>query len=90
MTKEDFNNKNPIGGKMSKTDTLYYHGNLSEQTVARMKEYRLATIKLSTLLESFGESRELSLAFTHLESAQMYVNKHLCWVDPQAVKELIE
>lgn len=74
---------------MSKTETLYYHGNLSASTVEKMKQFRKAIISLSMMLEEQGQSRELSEAFTHLESALMYINKHFCLVDPQAVKETL-
>lgn len=74
----------------NKTETLKYHGNLSSETVAKMKEVRKAFITLSALVESLGNSREISTAFTHIETAQMYAIKHLCMVDPQAVLESLD
>lgn len=72
---------------MSKAETLKYYSNLSSDTVAKMKQIRSAFIKLAAEVESLGNSRELSEAFTHIETAQMYAIKHLCMVDPQAVRE---
>lgn len=74
----------------TKTDTLFYHGNLSAETVEKMKESRKKFIELSRYVESIGNSRELSLAFTAIEQAQMYAIKHLCMVDSQAVLETID
>lgn len=71
----------------NKTETLKYHGNLSPETVAKMKESRKAFIELSKKVEELGNSREASLAFTHIETAQMYAIKHLCMVDPNAELE---
>jgi len=71
----------------SKAETLKYHGNLSMKTVAKMKEARQKFIELATFVEDLGMSRELSEAFTHIETAQMYAIKHLCMVDEQAVLE---
>ena len=75
---------------MNKTDTLYFRQNLSSGTIAVMKNFRKLFIMLSNSIELLGESRELSLAFTHLEQSQFYVNKFLCLIDPQATKEEIE
>ena len=73
----------------NKTETLYYHANLSPETVAKMKETRKAFITLAAMVEEMGKSRELSEAFTHIETAQMYAIKHLCIVDTGAVLEVI-
>lgn len=73
-----------------RTESLYFRQNLQTSTIEKMRQYRKATIELSKMLESFGESRELSLAFTHLEAAQMYANKALCLLDTEAVKEALE
>jgi hypothetical protein len=73
----------------SKSDTLLYHGNLSSETVAKMKECRAKFIELSRYVEALGSSREVSLAFTGIEHAQMLAIKHLCMVDPQAVLESV-
>ena len=73
----------------TKADSLKYHGNLSAETVAEMKRVRKLFIDLAQVVEDLGTSRELSTAFTHIESAQMYAIKHLCMVDPQAVLETV-
>lgn len=71
---------------MTKTDNLRYINNLEAATTDRMGKYRNMFIELSRLVEVLGESRELSLAHTHIEQALMYTIKHLCLVDPQGVK----
>ena len=73
----------------SKSETLLYHGNLSSETVEKMKECRGKFIQLAEYVESLQSpmNRELSLAFTHIETAQMYAIKHLCMVDPESVLE---
>jgi hypothetical protein len=73
----------------NKTDTLLYHGNLSPETVAKMKETRGKFIELSSFVEGLGNSREVSAAFTSIEHAQMLAIKHLCMVDEQAILESV-
>lgn len=74
----------------TKSETLKYHGNLSAETVEKMKRTRRLFIDLAKEVEALGSSRELSTAFTHIETAQMYTIKHLCMVDEQAVLEDLE
>lgn len=74
----------------NKSETLKYHGNLSAETVEKMKETRKKFIELAEFVESLGGSRELSVAFTNIETAQMYAIKHLCMADPQATLESLE
>jgi len=73
----------------SKSETLLYHGNLSAETVQKMKEVRKSFVNLAQMVESLQSpmTREMSLAFTHIETAQMYAIKHLCMADPEAVLE---
>lgn len=75
----------------AKQDSLKYHGNLSPETIAAMKSLRAKFIELAGGIEIIEEatkpSRETSAAFTHLEQSMSYLIKHLCLVDPQAVKE---
>jgi hypothetical protein len=75
---------------VSKADSLLYHGNLSQETVQKMKEIRAKFVRLARDIELLGYSRETSTCFTHIETAQMYAIKHLCMVDPQAVREPCE
>lgn len=72
---------------MKKSETLKYYGNLSPDSVNKMKEARRVFITTAQFVESLGESRELSAAFTAIEHALMLVNKHICVRDPQAVQE---
>lgn len=72
-----------------KLESLKYHGNLSADTLEKMKYFRSKIYSLAQDVLELGESRETSEVFTLLESAQMYLNKHLCMIDPQAVKEEI-
>ena len=76
----------------TKTDTLYFRQNLSSKSIEDMKRVRKMTIALSQEIESLSltSSRELSLAFTHLETALMYAIKHICLVDPQATIETLD
>ena len=74
----------------NKSDTLFYHGNLSPETVAKMKETRKAFVDLARKIEALGSSRELSEAFTHIETAQMYAIKALCMFDDGSVLERLE
>ena len=71
---------------MSKADTLKYYSNLSEDTIEKMRVTRAKFIELASYVEGLGNSRELSLAFTNIETAQMYAIKHLCMVDKEAVQ----
>lgn len=71
----------------NKTETLKYHGSLSPDTIQKMKEVRKAFIVLSEQIEALGNSREVSVAFTHIETAQMYAIKHLCMADTGSVLE---
>lgn len=73
-----------------KLDSLKYHGNLSTDTVNKMSEMRAKIYALAGDIFELGESHETNEAFTHLETAQMFINKHLCLIDPQAVKEDIK
>lgn len=74
----------------TKAETLLYHGGLTPETVVKMKEVRKKFVQLAQDIEHLGSSRELSEAFTHIETAQMYAIKHLCMVDPQATLESLE
>lgn len=73
-----------------KLESLKYHGNLSPNTVEQMSKFRAKVYALAAEVLALGGSRETSEAFTCLENAQMYINKHLCMIDPQAVKEDIK
>ncbi len=71
--------------ELKKSETLKYHQNLSAETTQKMSEIRKGFYELSKQVEALGNSRELALAFTHIESGLMCTIKHLCLVDPQAV-----
>ena len=73
-----------------KTETLYFRTNLSPESIQGMKDFRKSFIELSERIEAMGNSRETSLAFTHLEQALSYTIKHICLVDPNAQKEILE
>jgi hypothetical protein len=74
----------------SKSDTLLYHSNLSADTVFNMKRMRKLFFLTGQCIEKLGSTRELSEAFTHLETAQMYVMKALCMLDDNAVLEPLD
>jgi hypothetical protein len=69
----------------TKTSTLRYHSNLSDETLEKMKVVRATAIAFSSVVEGMGSSAETTLAFRHIEQALMYAIKHLCLIDPQAV-----
>lgn len=71
----------------SKASTLKYRSNLAPESVAKMKESRAKFIEIAKYIESLGNSRELSLAFTAIEHAQMLTIKHFCLVDTAATVE---
>lgn len=73
--------------KPFKTDNLYFRTNLSQDAIDTMKHMRVAYINISAMTEGLGESRELSLAHTHIEQALFYVIKHICLLDPEAKVE---
>jgi hypothetical protein len=68
-----------------KSDSLQYVSGFSPETVEKMKEVRAAFVRLARLVEDLGSSRELSEAFTHIETAQMYAIKHVCLAAPEGV-----
>jgi len=70
----------------SKSDTLLYVTSISGETQLKMADIRAKFVRLAQEIEGMGISRELSEAFTHIETAQMYAIKHLALVDPQGVK----
>jgi hypothetical protein len=72
--------------KGSKTETLLYHSNLSEETTRAMADIRAKAVAFSAAIEALGSSREISLAFTHVEESLFYAMKHLCLIDSGAVK----
>lgn len=72
---------------MSNADKLLFRSNLSPETIAVMKEFRKEAYALAQIIDSYGTSAELTLAFRHLQECQFFVNAHLCYVDPNAVKE---
>ena len=74
---------------MSKTESLYFRTNLSATNLDKMKDFRQKVVNLSRELEGLGDSRELSLAFTHLEECLFYVIKHLSLTDSKAGKEVV-
>jgi len=69
------------------SEKIKYHGNLSADTVQKMKEFRAKIYDAQLYIEGLGGSAELTLAFRHLQYALMMFNCHVCYVDPQAVKE---
>lgn len=70
----------------AKWPTLRYYSGMSAQTLEKMREFRAKFIALAKDVEELGQSRELSLAFTAIEQAQMYTIKHLCVADPSATQ----
>lgn len=74
----------------AKLNTLKYMSGLSEETQEKMKDIRASFYRLAAEVLALGESRETSEAFTHIEAAQAVTIKHLCLIDPQAVKEPIK
>lgn len=69
----------------SKSESLQYISGFNADTVEKMKEVRAAFVKLAQYVEALGNSRELSEAFTHIETAQMYAIKHVCLAAPEGV-----
>lgn len=69
------------------SDSLKYYSNLDKQSVERMKQCRRKFIEVARYVEESPPSRERSLCLTHIESAQMYMMKHLCMIDPQAAQD---
>jgi hypothetical protein len=69
----------------SKADSLQYIGGFTSETVEKMKEVRAAFVAIARMIEQLGTSRELSEAFTHIETAQMYAIKHVCLAAPEGV-----
>jgi hypothetical protein len=72
---------------LAKSETLKYHQGMTSETIVKMEESRKKFYEFAQYLESLGSSRELSIAFTNIETAQMYVMKHLCLVDPEATRK---
>lgn len=73
----------------TKTSTLFFRANISEDTQNIMREVRKNFVELSYALECLGDSREMDLAFTHLEEALSYAIKHLALTDKEAILEEI-
>lgn len=72
---------------MQKTDSLYFRVGMSEGSLAKMRVIRRQIIAISGIIDELGNSRETSLAFTHLEQALSYAIKQICLTDPTAKKE---
>lgn len=72
-----------------KSESLLFHGHLSDRTVDKMREIRKKYYILSRELEKIGQAREVSLAFTELEKSLMYAIKALAILDPEAIREEI-
>lgn len=72
---------------IQKSETLKYHYGMTAETVSKMEESRKKFYEFAQYIESIGASRELSIAFTNIETAQMYVMKHLCLADPEAKRK---
>ena len=63
---------------MKKSETLKYISGFNQETLDKMTAYRAKFVELAKAVEELGESRELSLAFSNIEHAQMLVIKHIC------------
>lgn len=73
-----------------RSEILQYIVELSENTTAEMTEITKEFIELARKVEGLGESRELSLAFTHIATALYATIEHLCLVDGQGEFSVID
>lgn len=77
-----------FGDMGQKAELLKFRQNLHPDTIQLTKEFRLDFYNLVSKMEDkLGTSRELSEAFTCMQTALFFINAHCCYNDAQATKE---